>query len=368
MQALKVIFGLMVILAAAAGGLYVTDRLMAAPNAEGPGRQETSDPLQVETISVVTETFRDTVRAVGTARAQNALDIVAETGGRIVDIGFRPGQNVSKGDVLLTLDDRAEQADLKAAEATLAEAETAFSRQEQLNRTGSASDAAYQSAKAALLRAEAELDHARASLDDRRVRAPFAGIVGLTDLVEGQMIDATTAITTLDDPSVLEVDFSVPETLLSRLKPGLRIEVTSAAWPDRVFEGEVSRIDTRVDPATRSIALRGAIPNEDRALTGGMFLQVELVLADRRQLAIPERVLSVEGDRSLVLVARNGVAEQAEIAVGQQLDGMVEVVSGLTENAQIIVTNLHRVAPGMPIEAIEAEQGADIPASSGDGG
>lgn len=368
MQALKVILGVLVILAAATGGLYVTDRLMAAPNVAGPDRQDASDPLQVETIPVGKKTFRDTVRAVGTARAQNALELVAETGGRIVDIGFQPGQNLSEGDMLLTLDDRAEQADLKAAEATLAEAETAFSRQEQLNRTGSASDAAYQTAKAALLRAEAEIDQAQASLDDRRIRAPFAGVVGLTDLVEGQMIDTATTITTLDDLSVVEVDFSVPETLLSRLKPGLRIEVTSAAWPDRVFEGKLSRIDTRVDPATRSIALRGEIPNEDRALTGGMFLQVELVLADRRQLAIPERVLSVEGDRSLVLIAQDGVAEQAEIAVGQQLDGMVEVVSGLSDDAQIIVTNLHRVAPGMPIETIRTEPGTDSSTLPGDGG
>ena len=366
MRALKVILGILVILAAAAGGLYVTDRLMAAPNlsvAQGP---EASGPLTVETVPVETGYFRDSVRAVGTARARNAVSLVAETGGRITHIGFRPGQSVAKGDVLLTLDDRAEQADVKAAEATLAEADAAFARQQQLNKTGSASDAAYQTAKAALLRAEAELDRARITLDDRRVRAPFPGVVGLTELVEGQVVDATTTVTTLDDLSRIEVDFSVPETLLSRLKPGLRIEVTTAAWPDRVFKGEVSRIDTRVDSATRSIALRGEIPNDDRALTGGMFLQVELVLAERQQMAIPEQVLTVEGDRHLVLVARDGVAQQAEIAVGQQIDGLIEVVSGLSQDEQIIVTNLHRVAPGMEIDVIA--RAAGTPASAGNDG
>lgn len=368
MRALKAVLGLLVVLAAAAGGLYVTDRLLASPNATEPSGGRSAAPLAVETIPVEPLTFSETVRAVGTARARKAVDLVAEASGRITRIAFHPGAEVAKGDILLELDDRAEQADLKAAEATLTEAQAAFARQEQLNRTGNASDAAYQTAKGALLRAEAELDRAAALLDDRHIRAPFAGVVGLTDLVEGQMVDASTAIATLDDLSVIEVDFSMPETLLSRLETGQQVKLTSAAWPDRVFEGEISRIDTRVDAATRSIALRAEIPNDDRALTGGMFLQVELVLEERRQLAIPEQVLSVDGDRNLVLLARDGVAEQAEIEIGQQSDGMVEVVSGLAADARIIVTNLHRVSPGMEIEATARDRRAQGSLPAGDEG
>lgn len=351
MRALKAVFGLLIVLAAGAGGLYVTDRLLASPDAIGASGGRSTAPLAVETIPVESMSFSDTVRAVGTAQARKAVDLVAESSGRITRIAFQPGASVSQGDLLMELDDRAEQADLKAAEATLTEAQAAFARQEQLNRTGNASDAAYQTAKGALLRAEAELDRASARLDDRHIRAPFGGVVGLTDLVEGQMVDASTEIATLDDLSVIEVDFSIPETLMSRLETGQQVNLTSAAWPDRVFKGKISRIDTRVDAATRSIALRAEIPNDDRALTGGMFLQVELVLDERRQLAIPEQVLSVDGDRNLVLLARDGIAEQAEIEIGQQSDGMVEVVSGLAKDAQIIVTNLHRVSPGNAVEA-----------------
>lgn len=365
MRALKAVLGLLIVLAAGAGGLYLTDRLLASPDATGPSGGRSSAPLSVETIPVAIMTFSDTVRAVGTAQARKAIDLVAESGGRITRIAFQPGARVSQGDLLLELDDRAEQADLKAAEATLTEAQAAFARQEQLNKTGNASDAAYQTAKGALLRAEAELARANALLDDRHIRAPFSGVVGLTDLVEGQMVEASTEIATLDDLSVIEVDFSIPETLLSRLETGQQVNLTSAAWPDRVFKGEISRIDTRVDAATRSIALRAEIPNDDRALTGGMFLQVELVLDERRQLAIPEQVLSVDGDRNLVLLARDGIAEQAEIKIGQQSDGMVEVVSGLSEDAQIIVTNLHRVSPGMEVEATARDRRVQNPTPAG---
>ena len=154
MRAVKAVLGLVVILAAAAGGLWLTERLLAAPEpaqmAQGGGA-----PLRVETIAPETVTFADAVTAVGTARARQAVDLLPDSSGRITRIAFRPGDRVEAGEILVELDDRAEQADLKAAEATLAEAQAAFSRQESLNQSGSSSDAAYQTARAALLRAGA---------------------------------------------------------------------------------------------------------------------------------------------------------------------------------------------------------------------
>lgn len=359
MRTAKAAIGMILIVAAAAGGLYVTDHLLAAPEARvaGPGADPT---VQVETIPLARASFDETIRAVGTARARQAVELTSEASGRITRIAFEPGRDVADGDVLLELDDRAVQADLKAAEATLAETQAALTRQEQLNRTGSASDAAYQTARAAMLRAEAERDRISVALEDRRVRAPFSGVIGLTDLVEGQMLDSQTVIATLDDLSVIEVDFSVSETYLPRLRTGQRIELTSAAWPGRSFAGQITRIDTRVDPATRSIALRAQIRNEDRALAGGMFLQVRLVLDERDGLAVPESALSAEGDRTLVLVAEDGVARQAEIRIGRQSGDLVEVLHGLAPDAQIIVTNLHRVQPGTNVEATARQPRSDV--------
>ncbi|WP_265499791.1 efflux RND transporter periplasmic adaptor subunit [Paracoccus beibuensis] len=363
MRILKTTLGAIVIVGAAAAGLHLSDRLLAAPDPQV--RAETlSETVPVETIPVETARFTDSVRAVGTARARRAIAVTSEASGRITRIAFTPGGAVAQGDLLLALDDRAEQADLMAAEATLAEAQAAFARQEQLNRSGSASDAAFQTARAALLRAEAERDSAQLALEDRRVTAPFDGVTGLTDLVEGQLLDSATPITTLDDLSAIEVDFAVPETLLPRLAQGQAVQLRSAAWPGRVFPAEIARIDTRVDPATRSIALRAQMDNGDRALAGGMFLQVELVLDERRAPAVPETALTVDGDRHLVLVARDGQAQHAEIEVGQQIDGLVEVVAGLEPGTPIIVSNLHRVSPGTAIHATPRTQTA----SSGAGG
>ena len=367
MRAARAVLGVIVIGAAAAGGLYLTERLLAASEPAGITQQAGNAPLRVETITPETVTFADAVAAVGTARARQAVDLLPESGGRVLRIAFEPGDRVDAGAVLVELDARAETADLKAAEATLAEAQAAFDRQQSLNRSGSASDAAYQTARAALLRAEAERDRAVVALEDRSLRAPFAGVIGLTDLVEGQVIDTATPIATLDDLSVIIVDFSVPETLLPRLERGQRVELASAAWPGRVFEGQITRIDSRVDAATRSLALRAEIANDDRALAGGMFLQVRLVLGERQHPAIPESALTVEGDRTLVMLAEGDTARQAEIVTGQQQDGLVEVVSGMPPSARVIVTNLHRLSDGAAIEAVAQErrvEAAPAPAPS----
>ncbi|WP_176562674.1 efflux RND transporter periplasmic adaptor subunit [Paracoccus liaowanqingii] len=351
MRFLKAVIGAIVIIGAGVLGLTLSDRLLAAPDTQVRGGDGVRAPVPVETVPVRLERFVDSVRAVGTARARRAVDLMPEASGRITRIGFRPGARVEQGAVLLELDDRAQQADLAAAEATLAEAEAAFDRQEQLNRTGNASDAAFQTARAALLRAEAERDRAQVQLDDRRLRAPFAGVIGLTDLVEGQMLDSGTPIASLDDLDMIEVDFAVPEQLLPRLAEEQEVRLRSSAWPDRVFQARLSLIDTRVDAATRSIALRAEMPNADRALAGGMFLQVELVLDQGDRPAVPEASISVEGPVHRVLVLQDGQAAWAEIEVGQQADGLIEVLGGIEVGTQIIVSNLHRVEPGTAVEA-----------------
>ncbi|MFN3525469.1 MAG: efflux RND transporter periplasmic adaptor subunit [Paracoccus sp. (in: a-proteobacteria)] len=366
MRFVKATLGAIVIIGAGVLGMNLADRLLAAPDPQGARADGGRQPVAVETVEVQVARFVDTVRAVGTARARSAVDLVPESAGRITRIDFHPGDQVERGQILLELDDRAEAADLMAAEATLAEADAALARQEQLNRSGSSSDAAFQTARAVQLRAQAERDRAQVALEDRQLRAPFSGVIGLTDLVEGQVLDTGTTIATLDDLDVIEVDFAVPETLLPRLAVGQGVQLRSSAWPERVFPAQISRVDTRVDAATRSIALRADLPNPDRALAGGMFLQVELVLDERERPAVPESALSVEGAVERVLIVQGDSAAWVQIEVGQHSDGLAEVLSGVDIGTQIIVTNLHRVQEGTPVTATpRATRSATAQATSG---
>lgn len=352
MKTLRILLGLLLLGGAAVGGFVFTQDMLAAtpPSSGGGGRG--GGPLVVETRPVETLVFAETVEAVGTTLARQSVTLRPSASGRVQEIAFSAGDMVTEGQVLLRLDDAAARAGLASAEATVAEAEAAYERQLQLEQRGSAAEATLQAARAAMLRAEAERDMAINTLDDRVLRAPFAGVVGLTDIAPGQLIDSSTELTTLDDLSVIEVAFSVPERFIARLARGQTVTLQSPAYPEDTFQATIRVIDTRVDQTTRSIALRAAVPNGDGRLTAGMFMRVSLVLGERVSPAVPERALTVAGAQTFVYVAENGVAKRVEISTGAQQATMIEISDNLLDGTPVIVTNLHRVGDGSDIEVV----------------
>lgn len=348
-EGLRFAFGLAVVLAAGYLGFEATGLALdrAEPQASRGGR-EGDEPLPVETAEVGERTFAREVRAVGTTRSVRHVDLYPLAEGRVAEIGFEGGQAVDEGQVLLRLDDGAEQAALKAAEATLAEAEAAAARQRQLASSPASSPALVQAAEAALLRAQAQVDEARHTLSERTVEAPFAGMAGLTDLAVGSRVDTSTMVTTLDDLSAVEVVFSVPERFLSRLEEGLPATLTTAAYQGRSFAGTISQIAPRIDAQTRSVALRATVDNRDGALRGGMFMDVALAIGERTAAAAPETALVTEGEVTSVFVLAEGRASRREVTTGATSDGVVEILDGLAPGERVIVSDLHRIADGRP--------------------
>jgi membrane fusion protein, multidrug efflux system len=351
MRFLKIASALLVIVAAGFAGLQVTGAMTeaAAPEAQARATGDRSS-LSVETTQPRDMTFAEEIHAIGTARAVRAVDILPEVSGRVSEVLFSPGQRVEQGEVLLRLDSTSQSAEVRAAEATVAETRAALRRQDLLRQNGTVAEAALEAARAAALRAEADLDLARAAMEDRTIRAPFSGVVGLSDLVTGSVVDSGTLVTTLDDPSVIEIAFSLPEQHLSRIRPGLPVTLTTNAWPDRRFEGEVAAVAPRIDAASRSLAVRARIANPDGALAGGMFMEVHLTLDERRNPAVPELALIVEGPESFVYTFEAGQAKRVEVVTGATRESDVEIVEGLSDADTVIVSNLQSVEDGQPVQ------------------
>lgn len=363
MKTLRILFGLILLGAAAIGGFHYTGDMLAA-NTPATSSRGGGGAVAVQALPVETLTFAETVEAVGTTLARQSVTLRPSAAGRVTEVAFATGDHVSTGDILVRLDDAAARASLASAEATVSEAEAAFNRQQQLEQRGSAAEATLQAARAALLRAEAERDMAINELEDRVLRAPFDGLVGLTDLARGQLIDSSTEVTTLDDLSVVEVAFNVPERFIARLARGQTVTLSTPAYPDREFTATIKAIDTRVDQTTRSIALRAEVPNDEGRFTAGMFMRVSLVLDQRQAPAVPERALSVAGAMSYVHVIEDGSARRIAVTVGSQQGEMIEVSGELVAGTPVIVSNLHRVGDGTEVELIPqaeaaAVQGAD---------
>jgi membrane fusion protein (multidrug efflux system) len=307
----------------------------------GPGGRSAS--VLVVTAPVRESPFASEVEALGNAKANEAIDVTAKVSNRIVAIRFREGQNVHAGDVLVELDADEAKADLAVADAALGDSRSQVNRARELAVTKALSAQQMEQLESTMRANEARVAAARARLNELTIRAPFGGRVGLRNVSVGGLVNPGTVITTLDDVSVMKVDFSVPETFLSMLSEGLDIEATTSAYSGERFRGKVLSVGSRVDPMTRSVAVRGQLANREGKLKPGMFMTVQMRSADIKALVIPEQALVPERDKQFVFAVRDGKAIKTEIVVGRRRPGDVEVLKGLKLGEQVVIEGTQKV-------------------------
>jgi membrane fusion protein (multidrug efflux system) len=311
-------------------------------------------PVPVVSQVVATESLARSTMAVGTARANESVEITAKTSNLIAAVRFTDGQSVARGAVLVELDSAQARADLAAAAAELTESVSQYSRARELFATQLVSRSQFEQLEATKLANAARVAAARARLEDTQIRAPFDGRVGLRRISVGSLISPGTVITTLDDTSVIKLDFAVPENTLAMLREGLEISATTSAYPERRFSGTVQSIDSRVDATTRAVTLRALIPNPDGALKPGMFMNVELTKDQRTAVVIPEEALVPEQNKQFVFVIEGEHARKREVTIGARRPGSVEVVAGLAAGERIIVEGTVKIRDGGEVRDLAA--------------
>jgi membrane fusion protein (multidrug efflux system) len=329
--------------------------------ASGPGdavastgaRSALGGSVAVFTAIVKLERLASQINALGTARANEAVEVTSKTSNTVTAVRFTDGQRVQKGQVLVELDSAQARADLAAAEAASAESASQVKRSRELMNTRVISEAQYEQLEATMKANDARVASARSRVDDTVIRAPFAGRVGLRRVSVGSLVNPGTTIATLDDLSVIKLDFSVPENMLASLREGLKVKATAAAFPGREFSGTVTSVESRIDPISRSVTVRAHVPNPDLALKPGMFLNVTLARDERDALMIPEAALVPEQSRQFLFVVEEGRAVRREVRIGRRQPGRVEIVAGLETGDQVIVEGTQKVRDGGAVRVLE---------------
>ncbi len=315
-------------------------------------------PLAVVTIVPERSLLGVAIEAVGTALANESVAITAKVSNRIEAIRFKEGQRVQRGTVLVELDRAQTAAELAEAEANLAESRNQFARGRDLGLTAALSRAQLDQLATAVKTAEARVAAARARLADTIIRAPFDGETGFRRVSVGGLVGPGDVITTLDDTSVIKLEFTVPQSFLADLAIGLAVEARVDGLPDRTFTGKVTTISPRVDPVTRSLTVRAELPNPDGVLKPGMFMSVTLRGSPTPMLVLPEQALVPEDGKNYVYVVAGGRAERREVTTGLRRPGTVAVVQGLTEGERVIVDGTFKARDGAAvIEAAAAGSG-----------
>lgn len=352
---------LVAVLAGLLAGGWEGYRTYLAPPAEAESGSSGPRAVTVETAPAERRSLARTVDAVGTARARRSVEIVPLTDGRVVEVNLRPGRLVEAGHVLVRLDDDIERANLAEAEAMLAERRQAVERTRQLQQSNNVARAQLEQVVAQHAAAEAAVDRARRRLADREIRAPFTGIVGLTDVDPGARVQEGETITTIDDLSEVEIEFSLPETLFGGIRTGQAVVAYSTAFPGRDFAGRVSAIDTRVDQVGRSFRVRAVLPNPEGALPAGMFMFLALTLSEEEAVTVPEEAIVAQAAETYVYVVDGGRAERRTVRTGQRQDGRVAIIDGLAEGEVVVTRGVQRLRDGAPVTVLGTPATAAAP-------
>ncbi len=316
--------------------------------------------MPVEIVEVQPATWQPALNAIGTVNANQGVDLTVESAGILREILFEPNTQVEAGQLLIRLDDVVQRADLEAARTQLELERTNLSRQQELQSRGVATSATLETTQAAFSAAQAQVARAEAVVEQREVTAPFAGTIGLLRVDLGEFVQPGTIIATLQDLTTMRVDFSLAEQSLPDLYIGQTLHLSSDDG-QQSFEGEVSGIDPRVDPASRLVAVRGTVEQTDGALTPGQFVRLRLDLPQEEDvIALPQTavVSSLYGDYVYVVRPQEDDADalavrQVFVETGRRSNGLVEIREGLEAGDRVVTSGQNRLSNNTPVTISE---------------
>ncbi|MEC8230692.1 MAG: efflux RND transporter periplasmic adaptor subunit [Pseudomonadota bacterium] len=306
----------------------------------------------VKTAIVSAKTFPITIESLGTTIANESVNITSQVTDTVQAINFDDGDKVEQGELLVQLNNSQERARVEELKANIEEAKRQFSRIADLRQSNATSEQLLDEQQARVKALEAQLDIARAQLSDLQIRAPFSGLLGNRVISIGSLVQPGSTITTLDDISVVKVDFSIAENHLASVAKGQRITASSVAYPGVDFEGVISNIDTRLDPVSRAIRARAIIQNKDGRLRPGMLLTVTVEKRVLDTLVVPEKALVPVEDKQFVYVVKDDVAHQVEVSIGERRPGLVQIVNGLVSGDEVITEGTLRVRDQSPVNVL----------------
>jgi membrane fusion protein (multidrug efflux system) len=302
------------------------------------------------------EQFEVIVEALGTGRANESVLITTQTSDIVYKINFDDGDRVKAGQVLLTLIDLEEKARLAALDVDLQEANRQLNRIANLAKNNVASEQLLDEQQAEVNALIAEMNVLKTQMRALEVRAPFDGLLGLRQVSVGALVRPGDAITTLDDLSIIKVDFNIAEVHLPSLALGQNIRAKSIAYPDEIFEGKIVSIGSRVDPATRAIQIRANINNQNFKLRPGMLLQINLQKKMLTTLILPEASLVPIEDKHFVFVVNDAEVNRKQVKIGLRKPGKVQIVSGLNEGELVVIEGALKLRDGSKVKILNVNE------------
>jgi membrane fusion protein (multidrug efflux system) len=341
------------------GGIWALQigKLIAAGN---EFKKNGPPPEAVTTAEAREESWEPVRHAVGSLTAVQGVTVSAEMPGKVVKISFEAGSAVKAGDLLLQLDTSVEEAQLRAAEASVALARLNFERAKKLRDQNSNSQAELDSADAQAKQAEAQADNIRAVIAKKTVRAPFAGRLGIRLVNLGQTLREGDPIVSLQALDPIYADFMLPQQALPEIAVNQPVRLTTDALPDRVIEGKVTAINPDVDTATRNFRVQATFSNPSNELHPGMFAGIAVVLpARQKMITIPATSIlhTTFGDSVFVVGERKNehtgrmekAVRQQFVRTGEKRGDFIAITRGLKAGETVVSSGVFKLRNGSAV-------------------
>lgn len=317
-------------------------------------------PIAVTSLTVEAQTWNPLLEAVGSLGAAQGVMLSADLPGVVYRTPLgQGGSMVAKGDLLVQLDTRQEEAQLRSAEAKFALAKSILDRTISLSEKSVVAKATLDDARAQYDAALGAVEEIKVMIGRKTLYAPFNGMLGICLINEGQYLQSGAPIVPLNLLDVLNVNFSLPQQNFSELHVGQAIRVKADGVPHKTFHGTITGMNSELDAVTRNIGVSGRINNENMLLRGGMFVTVEVLLPPKKNvIAIPQSAISYAPYSNSVFVIESikksdgttyqGVREQP-VTLGSTQGDQIEILSGLKLGDIIVTSGVFNLRPGSPV-------------------
>lgn len=336
-------------------GTLVVSTGLLLPNAVAQQWGGADRAAVVITQPIGFERIQRHVEAVGYAEAKRSVALYPAVNDLVLEVNFKPGQRVKKGDVLVRLDDRQQQVNLERARIQLEDAERTVKRLTTSRQQGAIAQSELDQAITARDLMKVALREAQVAYEDRQVKAPFDGIVGITDVEPGDRITTQTLITTIDQRDQLHIYFNAPEAALELLLLGAELQVRPWANRNTTIPAEIVEVDSRINMTDRTIRVRAAVDNSQDLYRPGMSFRIGLTYYGDNFAVVPESALMWSTDGAYIWLEKEGKAHRVNVNIQQRLAGRILVEGAIQLGDTLIVEGIQSLRHGQAVRDIGAE-------------
>lgn len=318
-------------------------------------------PEAVATAVADEQAWEGTLTAVGSVATAKGVALAADVAGVVTRVAFESGDTVKQGQVLVELDAKVERAQLASALARKELATTTIGRTRALAAKGAISQSQLDADEAALQTATTDVEALQAQVAKKTIRAPFSGKLGIRTVNLGQYLQPGTSVAVLETIDAVHVDFSLPQQRLAEVTVGQPVRITLEGSGAAPLDGTIAAVDPNVDPVTRTIKLRADVANKTEGLRPGMFVQVTVVMPDKRKsVTVPATAIvhAPYGDSVFVVEDRKAdtpgeattpdgkpvkLARQQFVRVAASRGDFVALLDGVTKGQEIVTAGAFKL-------------------------